>query len=110
MRKRSFEPIRVKYIIFKGYAGQRTYLRGARYLLSNPNIVRLAIGPKGITDSVKGGFVITAVLSTGIEVANYLLNDTATLHQLLGTVTADLVKIGIASICATIAGVLAGGH
>jgi hypothetical protein len=97
-----------QYVIFKGYPGQRSLLRGTKYLVSNPKVVRLAIGPKGIVKSVKGGFVLTVVLSVGIEVFDYFMRDTASLSHMLGTITGDLIKIGIGSILAVVAGLVAG--
>jgi hypothetical protein len=97
-----------KYVIFKGYPGARKIFRGTRYLTENPKVVRMAVGPKGVADSVKGGFVITVVLSVGIEVFDYFIRDTATLPELLGNVTGDLVKIGLSSIAAAAAGLMVG--
>ncbi len=97
-----------KYLIFKGYSGQRNVLKGTRYLATNPKVVRMAIGPKGIVKSVKGGSVITVILSVGIEVFDYFIRDTATLSELLGTITGDLVKIGLTSIASVVAGLLVG--
>lgn len=97
-----------QYIIFKGYAGQRRIFRGTRYLPTNPKTVRMAIGPKGVLKSAKGGFVLTAVLSVGIEIFDYFIRDTATLSTLLGTVTGDLIKIGLSSIAAAVAGLAVG--
>lgn len=97
-----------KYLIFKGYSGQRNILKGTRYLASNPKVVRMAIGPKGIANSVKGGSVISIILSVGIEVFDYFIRDTATLSELLGTITGDLVKIGLTTIASAVAGLLVG--
>lgn len=97
-----------QYVIFKGYAGLRQVFKGTRYLATNPKVVRMAVGPKGIAKSVKGGFVVTVVLSVGIEVFDYFVRDTATLPQLLGTVTADLIKIGVSAIAAAVAGLAVG--
>lgn len=97
------------YVIFKGYAGQRRVLKGTRYLATNPKIVRMAIGPKGIINSVKGGAAITVVLSAGIEVFDYFIRDEATLSHLLGTVTGDLITIGLSAIAGAVAGLLVGG-
>lgn len=97
-----------EYVIFRGYAGNREVFTGTRYLVDNPKVVRMAIGPKGITTSVKGGAVITAVLFVGIEIFDYLIRDTATLSDLLGTVTGDLVKLGLSSIAAAVAGCTVG--
>ena len=97
-----------QYVVFKGYPGARKIFRGTRYLTQNPKVVRMAVGPKGIAKSVSGGFVLTVVLSVGIEVFDYLIRDTATLSHLLGTITGDLIKIGISSIAAVVAGLAVG--
>lgn len=97
-----------KYIIFKGTSGNRKVLRGTRYLVSNPKVVRMAVGPKGLAKSIKSGFVITTVLSVGIEVFDFFIKDSSTLSELLGTVSADLIKIGLSTIAATVAGMLVG--
>ncbi len=96
------------YVILKGYPGKRTILRGTRYLATHPKVVRLAIGPKGLARSVKGGAVLTAVLFTGVSVLEYILRDSMTLYELLGTLSADLLKIGISSICSALAGLAVG--
>ncbi len=97
-----------QYIIFKGYPGARKVLRGTRYLADNPKVVRMAVGPKGVIKSVKSGFVITVVLSVGIEIYDHFINDATTLSEFLGTVTSDLVKIGLSSIAAAAAGLAVG--
>jgi hypothetical protein len=97
-----------EYVIFKGLAGNRKIFKGTRYLTKNPNVVRMAVGPKGVIKSVKGGFVVTVVLSVGIEVFDYIIRDNAVLSELLGTVTGDLVKIGLSSIAAAAAGMIVG--
>lgn len=96
------------YVVFKGYSGQRNILKGTKYLVSNPKVVRMAIGPKGIIKSVKGGFVLTVILSVGIEVFDYFIRDTSTLSQFLGTVTGDLIKIGLSSLAAAVVGLAVG--
>ena len=96
------------YVIFKGYAGNRSIFRGTRYLTSNPQIIRIAVGPKGILKSAKSGFVLSFVLSVSIEIFDYLINDNATLSKLLGTMSTDLIKIGIGAIAGAAAGVAVG--
>lgn len=97
-----------QYVIFKDYPGARKIFRGTRYLTGNPKVVRLAVGPKGIAKAVKGGFVLTVVLSVGIEIFDYIIRDTATLSHLLGVITGDLIKIGLSSIAAAVAGLAVG--
>ena len=96
------------YVILKGYAGDRKLFQGTRYLYTNPKVIRLAVGPKGIRASVKGGFVLSVVLCTGINVFDYFIRDTATLFDLMGNVTSDIIKIGISSIAAAAAGLAVG--
>ena len=97
-----------QYVVFRGYPGARKIFRGTRYLTENPKVVRMAVGPKGIAKAVKGGFVLTVILSVGIEVFDYIIRDTAILSHLLGTVTGDLIKIGISSIAGAVAGLAVG--
>lgn len=97
-----------QYVIFKGNAGDRRVLKGTKYLIDNPTVVRMAVGPKGIVKSAKGGFVLTAVLSVGIEIFDYVIRDTALLSELLGVITTDLIKIGLSSIAGAVAGLLVG--
>ncbi len=97
-----------KYVIFKGHPGNRSIFIGTRYSVKNPEVVRLAIGPKGIVEPAKSGFVISFILSCGLEVFEYLIQDTYTLSKLLGTLSSDLIKIGLASIAAAAAGLIVG--
>ena len=97
-----------QYVLFKGYPGSRKIFRGTRYLTENPKVVRMAVGPKGIKSKVAGGFVLTVILSVGIEVFDYIIRDTATLSHLLGTISGDLVKIGLSAIAGTVAGLAVG--
>ncbi len=96
------------YVIFKGYAGSREIFRGTRYLTSNPQVIRMAVGPRGIVSSARGGFVIGFVLSVSLEVFDYLIRDDATLSHLLGSISTDLVKIGISAIAGAVAGLAVG--
>ena len=48
------------------------------------------------------------MLSVGIELFDYFIRDTATLSELLGTITGDIIKIGVSSIAAAVVGVTLG--
>lgn len=98
------------YVIFKGYAGTRKILTGTRYLTNNPTVVRMAVGPEAIKASAKGGFVLTVILSVAIEVYVQIFSEKAqAISTMLGTITADVLKIGLSSIAGWAAGVAAGG-
>ncbi len=92
------------YVIFKGMAGARKIFCGTRYLATNPKVVRMAIGPKGVLKSVKGGAVVTIVLFCAVDIADYFLRDNVTLYAMLGTLTSDLAQVGISALIGAIAG------
>jgi hypothetical protein len=98
-----------KYIIFKGLPGNRKVFKGTRYLLSNPKVISMGISPKGIAKSVKLGALITVVSSVGLEAYYHFIKDETTLSYFLGTVTGDLVKIGLSAIASVAAGIAVGG-
>lgn len=95
-----------RYLIFKGNAKLRTVLRGTRYLANNPKVVALAIGRTGIGNSILSGAKLTFLLTAPISVIQALMADEPTLSSVVGSVAADLIKIGIAS---AIAGLVATG-
>lgn len=98
-----------KYVIFKGYPGKRNILTGTRYLTKSPKVVRMAVGPEGIKASAKGGFVLSVILSVGIEIYSHIFsNDPQAISTLLGTITSDVLKIGLSSIAAWSVAVVAG--
>lgn len=97
------------YVIFKGYPGNREIFTGTRYLVDNPKVVQMAVGSKGIVKSAKGGFLITFVIFTTIEVFHYFMGDGATLAEMLGTLTTDFIKIAISSAAGAILGIATGG-
>jgi hypothetical protein len=95
------------YIIFKGYAGSRSLFTGTRYIASNPKVVDMAIGRMGAAKSVASGARITIFLVVPLNVLRFILDDHQTMFHLIGNITSDLVKVGIASAFATVAGVAA---
>ena len=97
-----------QYVVFKGRPGARNIFKGTRYLNTNPKVVRMAVGPRGIAKSVKSGFILTVVLCVGVEVFDYFIRDNATLHELLGTITSDIIQIGVSSIAAAVVGLKVG--
>jgi hypothetical protein len=96
------------YIIFKGHAGLRNVLQGTRYLASNPQILQLGLGVKGLQNVAKGGFILGLVVSAGIEILDFLFNDQKTLTQLVGSIGYEAVKSGVVAGLAYGAGVFAG--
>jgi hypothetical protein len=99
--------IKGDYIILKGYSGLRKILTGTRYLATNPIVVQMGFGLKGIQGVAKGGFILGLVVSTAIETLDWLFNDEKTMVDLVGGIGVEAVKVGIASLAGYAAGALA---
>ncbi len=85
-------------IAFSGYAGQRSIFRGTLYARNNMKIVQMAIGALGIKHMVKSGARLTIYLTVPLSVLECFLKDQTTMAQLIGNVSMDLAKVGIASV------------
>ena len=89
------------YIIIKGYAAHRSAaLHGTRYLASNPKMIQMGLGIKGMSGAVKGGFVLSVVVASGIEIADFMFNDEKTMYDLVGGIGVEAFKAGLASLAA----------
>lgn len=85
------------YIIFKGYAGKRSFFTGTRYGASNTKVVTMALGAQNAVGAIKSGAVVTFVLCSAFRVVQYLTDDEKTLAWLLGSIFSDGVKVAIAA-------------
>ena len=84
-------------IILKGYAALRdAFLGGTTFLASNPKMIQLGLGMRGVTNVAKGGFMLGLVVSIGIESTDYILNDEKTMYDLVGAIGVEAVKGGLA--------------
>ena len=96
------------YFIFKGHAGLRNVLQGTRYLATNPQIIQLGLGIKGAQNVAKGGFILGIVVTTGIEITDFMLNDQKTLYDLVGGIGVEAVKGGLSALIGYAAGAVVG--
>ncbi|HBF09399.1 MAG TPA: hypothetical protein DHW71_13240 [Gammaproteobacteria bacterium] len=96
------------YIIFKGYAGKRSFFTGTRYGISNTKVVTMALGAQNAVGAIKSGAVVTFVLCSAFRVVQYLTDDEKTLAWLLGSIFSDGVKVAIATGAAYAASAIAG--
>jgi hypothetical protein len=87
-----------QYVIFSGYAGLRTIFRGTRYSLDHHKVVQMGIGKLGIKNIVKSGARLTIYITVPLTILECILKDEVTMSQLLGKVTADLLKICISAL------------
>lgn len=85
------------YVIVKGYPALRQHLTGTRYLASHPKVVSMGIGKMDAAKAIKGGFMLSLVLSVGFHAVDQLLNDQKTWHDFVGGVAADVIYAGAAS-------------
>ncbi|WP_018694246.1 hypothetical protein [Algicola sagamiensis] len=78
------------HIIFEGYAGLRRHLTGTKYLASNPKVVTLGVGKLGAKQAIKGGFIISVIVSAAFHFVDQLFNDEKTWHDFVGGVAVDV--------------------
>jgi len=94
-------------VIFKGWAGARKLVPGARYRLDNPKMIELQIGRPGILNAAKESARFGIILVVAVDLADYLFRrDRVTLGQLLGTLTVDVPSALLASALGGAAGAL----
>ncbi|EOI8021776.1 hypothetical protein [Vibrio parahaemolyticus] len=70
-----------------------------------PIIANFAVGSKQVIQSIKSGTIITVVLVSSFRALEHFFseNNKTTLLSLLGTITSDIIKLGISSAIAAIA-------
>lgn len=89
------------YIIIKGYSARRSSaLQGTRYLATNPKMMQLGLGIKSLQGIAKGGFILGVVVSTGIELMDFMFNNEKTMYDLVGGIGVEAVKGGLGALLA----------
>jgi hypothetical protein len=100
-----------QYIAFTGYAGTRQIFTASLYSARNAKIINMAIGAMGITKMATKGGIITICLTVPLSVFECYLTDRSTWYELAGSVGADLLMAGTASLMGAIAGIaMSGGN
>ena len=97
------------YMIFKGYPGKRSVIRGTRYRAANLKLLDMGIGKLGVVASAMKGIRISALIAIPLDVALWLLGDKHTISRLTGTISSDLIKAGIAAAAGYALGAAAAG-
>ncbi len=85
------------HIILKGRPGLRNILTGTKYGITHPKVVKMGLGKVGAVKAARSGGILTIVLLTTYRVLDYFLTDKATLSQLIGALSTDVIKVGIAT-------------
>ena len=91
------------YIILMGRPGLRRALNTPRYLASNPKVIQMGFGLKGLQNTARGGFILSFVISAGIETLDCIFNE-RTMVDLVGGIGVEAVKCGIAAFAGYVAG------
>jgi hypothetical protein len=97
-----------QYIAFSGYSGLRTMFPGTIYRADNKKIINMAIGSLGIKKMVKTGGILTFTITVPLTVLELYLKDQLTLSAIAGTLSADILKIGVSSLMGAISGLAFG--
>lgn len=92
------------HVIFKGRPGLRKILTGTRYGVTNAKVVSLGIGEKGVRQAARKGGILSIILITAWNIADFVLNDNVTLGQFIGRTATDIAKIGASAAVGAIAG------
>jgi len=86
------------YIIITGRAGFRgNLLQGTRFLTTNPRMVQMGLGMRGLQGVARGGFILSLVVGIGVETLDFIFNDEKTMHDLVGGIGVEAVKAGLAT-------------
>jgi uncharacterized Zn-binding protein involved in type VI secretion len=107
----------VDWIIIKNFRRHKqTLMKGNKWLASNPKVVQALIGItslKGAKTYVKGNPGVEVAFSIGINAADYILRDEATLVELGVNTAGDIAKGFVATVgaggMAAAAGIVFGG-
>ena len=97
------------HIILKGRPGLRKILTGTKYGIKNPKIISMGLGRAGAIKSAKVGGILTIVLLTVYRVVDYFITDESSLSQLVGRLSTDIVKVGLATGASIAAAAVMGG-
>lgn len=84
-------------IKFSGWPNIRKILNAPRFRLDNPKVVDVGIGKYGLKNSIVSGARLTFYVAAAYRTVDFILNDETTLARYIGSLAADVVKIGIAS-------------
>lgn len=94
-----------KYIVFKGNHRLRSIVKGTRYGMKNPTVVKMGIGPDGLKNTAKGGVYVTLFISVGMNTIAWIFREDFGWKEFLTNVSEDVVKAAIAAVAGYLAGV-----
>jgi len=89
-------------VIINAYPSLRAHLTGTKYLANNPKVVSIGVGKLSANSAIKGGFVVSLIISVTFNALDQLLNDNATWHTFVAGVAVDMAVVGAAIVTAEI--------
>lgn len=81
-------------IIIDSYPRIREHLTGTRYLASNPKLFTVGVGKLEAAKSMKGGFIVTLIVSVSFHALDLVLRDETTWHDFVAGVAVDMAVVG----------------
>ncbi len=90
--------IGTELIKLTGYPGIRKILNAPVFRLDNTRVVDLGIGKYGLAKSIIEGARLTFYVAAAYRTLDYILNDETSLAKFIGSLSTDIVKLGIASV------------
>lgn len=94
-------------ILISSYPRLHEHLTGTRYLASNPKLITIGVGKLEAAKAMKGGFVVSLIISVTFHATDQLLNDQKTWHDMVAGIAVDMAVVGAA--IATSAAIIALG-
>ncbi|WP_062567366.1 hypothetical protein [Pseudoalteromonas arabiensis] len=88
-------------IIIDSYPRIREHLTETRYLASNPKLFTVGVGKLEAAKSMKGGFIVTLIVSVSFHALDLVLRDETTWHDFVAGVAVDMAVVA-ATIATTI--------
>ncbi|GKW54011.1 hypothetical protein GBO14_10185 [Pseudoalteromonas shioyasakiensis] len=80
-------------IIIDSYPRIREHLTGTRYLASNPKLFTVGVGRLEAAKSMKGGFIVTLIISVTFHALDQVLRDEKTWHDFVAGVAVDMAIV-----------------
>ncbi|MCU6376519.1 hypothetical protein [Morganella morganii] len=89
--------IGTELIKLTGHPGIRKIRNAPVFRLDNTKVVDLGIGKYGLAKSIIEGARLTFYVAAAYRTLDYILNDETSLAKFIGSLSTDIVKLGIAS-------------
>lgn len=83
-------------VMFTSYPRLNAHLAGTQYLANNARVFTVGVGKLSANNAMKGGFVLTLLISVTFHAVDQMLDDTKTWHDLVAGIAVDMAVVGAA--------------